>query len=51
MVFNVPEFEFGTLIVDGTLLIDDNIDYTKIRANNIWVRAGKIVAGSEVFPF
>jgi len=45
MIFNTPEFTFNTLIVDGTLRIDPSLPESKIIANNIWVRGGKIVAG------
>ena len=45
MVFNIESFTFNNLIVDGLIRIDDSIDKTTIIANNIWVRAGKIVAG------
>lgn len=47
MVFNTPEFTFGTLQIDGTLRIDESIPATKIIANNIWIRAGKLVAGNK----
>jgi len=45
MIYNTAEFTFNTLIVDGTLRIDPSIPESKIIANNIWVRGGKIVAG------
>lgn len=45
MTFDVEEFTFGTLIIDGTLRISENFDKTHIKANNIWVRAGTLVAG------
>lgn len=51
MKFNAKEFEFGTLTVDGNLIIDESVKNSKITANNIWVRSGKIVAGSEDKPF
>jgi hypothetical protein len=47
MVFNTESFRFNTLIIDGTLRIDDSIEHTTIYANNIWIRGGKIVAGKE----
>lgn len=45
VVLNVAEFTFGTLIIDGTLKIDESIPHTTIKANNIWIRGGKLVAG------
>lgn len=47
MVFNVAEFTFGTLYIDGTLKIDPNIPVTTIKANNIWIRSGKLLAGES----
>lgn len=32
-------------------MIDEGIDHSKLTANNIWVRSGKIVAGTEEFAF
>lgn len=46
-IFNTASFTFGTLIIDGTLRIDDSIAHTTIRANNIWIRGGRLVAGQE----
>jgi hypothetical protein len=50
-LFDVSEFTFGTLIIDGTLKIDDSIAHTKIKATNIWIRGGKLSAGLKEFPF
>jgi hypothetical protein len=47
MIFNTATMTFGTLIIDGTLRISDNIPETHIIANNIWVRGGKLVAGNS----
>lgn len=51
VVFNVAEFEFGTLYIDGILKIDASLPSVKIKANNIWVRGGKIVVGEEGTPY
>lgn len=51
MIFDVPNFVFGTLTIDGTLRIDESIAHVKITANNIWIRGGKLVAGTEAFPY
>jgi hypothetical protein len=51
VLLDVSSFTFGTLIIDGTLKIDDGIPLTKITANNIWIRGGKLVAGIAEFPF
>jgi len=51
MVLDVADFTFGTLVIDGTLKIDDSIAHTTIKANNIWVRGGKLVAGIPEFPY
>lgn len=45
--FNVASFEFGTLIIDGTLRISEEFENVHIKATNIWVRGGKLVAGEE----
>lgn len=45
--FNVDNFEFNNLYIDGTLRIDDTIPETTITATNIWITGGKLVAGNE----
>ncbi len=47
MLFNVREFTFGTLYLDGILKFDPMMAETTIRATNIWARSGGLVAGSE----
>lgn len=39
------------MIVDGNLIVDEGIDHSVLKANNIWVRSGRIIAGSEDYPF
>jgi hypothetical protein len=51
MVFDEPSFEFGTLIIDGTLKFDPSIEEITIRARNIWVRGGRFIAGTAEYPF
>lgn len=46
MLLDKPRVEFDTLIIDGTLKLDNSIPHTEIFANNIWIRGGKLVAGS-----
>lgn len=45
MTYNLAEFSFGTIYIDGILKIDETMPEVKIRANNIWVRGGKIAVG------
>ena len=45
MEFDLEHFKFGTLYIDGNLIIDRKIDEMTIEANNIWVRAGMLKAG------
>lgn len=48
MNFNVDSFRFNNLYIDGTLRIEQNsADKRTILATNIWIRGGKLVAGSE----
>jgi pectate lyase len=47
MTFDLESFEFGTLVIDGTLRIDGNYDEITITANNIWVRAGSLFVGTK----
>lgn len=35
------------MIIDGTLRITEEFDNIHIKATNIWVRGGKLVAGYE----
>lgn len=48
MRFDVGEFEFGTLIIDGILIIEGD---THIKAKNIWIRSGELRAGSADIEF
>lgn len=45
MLLNVASFTFNNLIIDGTLRIDPSFPKTTIKATNIWIRGGKLVAG------
>lgn len=51
MLLDKPKVVFDTLVIDGTLKIDNSIPHTEIFANNIWIRGGKLVAGSADEPF
>ncbi len=51
MKFDLPSFTFGTLVIDGILQIDSSLELTHIKANNIWVRTGTLMAGTEAIPF
>lgn len=44
--FNLEEWEFGTLIIDGTFRVEEGFDNVHIKATNIWVRGGKFIAGN-----
>lgn len=51
VVLNVAEVRFGTLIIDGILKIDDSLPETTIYADNIWVRGGKLMAGTKTVRY
>ncbi len=51
MKLNTNFVNVSTLIIDGTLIIDESYDLVEIYARNINIRAGKLVAGSETAPF
>ena len=38
---------FGTLIIDGTLLITNEYQTVNIVATNIWIRGGTLKVGDE----
>jgi len=46
MLFDIASFNFGTLIIDGIFKFDETQVHTEISATNIWVREGKMLAGS-----
>ena len=48
MNFDLTEFKFGTLYIDGILKIDTSNAVTTIKANNIWVRGGSLVNGENI---
>lgn len=46
MLLDTPTVTFGTLIIDGALKIDPSLAEVVINATNIWVRGGKLIAGT-----
>lgn len=50
IIMDVQPAVFETLIVNGDIILDDTIDIN-ITADNIWIRAGSIKAGSKKEPF
>lgn len=51
MMFNVDSFRFNNLIIDGVLRIDPNRPKSTIYATNIWIRGGKLAAGTKDAAF
>ena len=49
--FNLDYFKFGTLTIDGIFKIDPNLPTVTIKANNIFIRSGEFIAGTEALPY
>lgn len=46
-----PIPKFNKLEINGNLIFDETLPETVIEANYIWVRVGKLIAGSKEKPF
>ena len=47
MIIDVPVIKANVLILDGTLRFDSALESYKIEAKTIWIRGGKLVAGTS----
>ncbi|KAM3130389.1 hypothetical protein pb186bvf_017488 [Paramecium bursaria] len=39
------------LIIIGSLIFDDQRDTSILKANNLWIKGGKLLAGNSTYPF
>ena len=51
MRFDLQEYTFGELVIDGIFKIDSPFPEVTIRANNIWVRGGEFKIGTKEQPY
>jgi hypothetical protein len=49
MDMSPPEINF--LLIDGDVIIQENISQINISARAIWIKAGSITAGNSSVPF